>query len=129
MNVERREGLSLSRHQVHDLSKLTLPDELMFSELVGRRRDRRPSTVYIVRDEHGVVCGWAHIWASAGKYDLHVFVKDSHRQRGYGRAMAERAVAECDGVVRTFPRDDGGRQFYSSIEGLTCRPDRGKVPA
>lgn len=109
--------------ELRTLSLLSLEDGTMYPELVARRKDGRPGTVFIAKGQGHRFVGWAFCYPTPnlGGHDFHVYVDAWKRRQGIGTALYEAAVAR-HGVVRTFAPDEGARNFYKALKQGAPKP-------
>ncbi len=91
------EGYAVRRAEAHDAAEIARLHEEAYGERLAQRdvaaRIGKPHTRTFVCERGGVAVGYAHAVSRSGIGDLWVAVRESHRRRGVGSALASAAAA------------------------------------
>lgn len=95
--VEPPGGYAVRRAEVQDAPEIARIHQEAYGDRLGEgdvaQRVGRPHTRTFVCERHGVRVGYAHAVSRGGIGDLWVAVRENHRRKGVGTALASAAVA------------------------------------
>lgn len=114
MRIEHLKSHGIGEDMVEELDWLHFREGMMWPLFRYHSKEGGKDSDVFLCFVAGKILGWAHVFSTFGRMEIHIYVDHRHRRKGIGSALYKEAEKKC-GQMTVHKWDRKSREFYNKM--------------